>query len=327
MRARSCAWPSWAASCGGYRGADGTEYLWSGDPAVWKGVSPVLFPAIGALKGGGATIAGAFYPVPRHGFARELPMRVTEQGEDFVTLTLTETPETKRLYPFAFALSVTHRLCGDGFETRFTVENHAGRPMPFLIGGHPAFACPVGGQGRFEDYVLRFEKPEDGRVSLCDLATHLIDRTAPAPLEADMRTLPLRHADYDRIDTFIFDGLSSRAVDLVHRETGRGVRLSLTCPCWPCGPCRAKTPPTSAWSRGRACPPARTKPAASRTSPTTFPSAWGRPSPAATACACSDPEKKRGPGEKPALRGRACVHHSLSSYPKVRKSSGRLRQS
>ena len=190
----------------------------------------MLFPAIGALKGGGATIAGAFYPVPRHGFARELPFRVTEQGEDFVTLTLTETPETKRLYPFAFALSVTHRLCGDGFETRFTVENHAGRPMPFLIGGHPAFACPVGGQGRFEDYVLRFEKPEDGRVSLCDLATHLIDRTAPAPLEADMRTLPLRHADYDRIDTFIFDGLSSRAVDLVHRETGRGVRLSFDMP-------------------------------------------------------------------------------------------------
>ena len=71
-----------------YRGADGIEYLWSGDPAVWKGVSPVLFPAIGALRDGGATIAGAFYPVPRHGFARELPFRVTEQGEDFVTLTL-----------------------------------------------------------------------------------------------------------------------------------------------------------------------------------------------------------------------------------------------
>ena len=52
---------------------------------------------------------------------------------------------------------------------------------------------------QLELYVLRFEKPEDGHVSLCDLATHLVDRTAPAPLEADMRTLPLRHADYDRM--------------------------------------------------------------------------------------------------------------------------------
>ena len=75
----------------GYRAASGTEYLWSGDPAVWKGVSPVLFPAIGALKDGGATIEGTFYPVPRHGFARDLPFRVSEQGEDFFTLTHTET--------------------------------------------------------------------------------------------------------------------------------------------------------------------------------------------------------------------------------------------
>ena len=214
----------------GYRGPDGTEYLWSGDPMVWKGVSPVLFPAIGALKDSGAAIEGTFYPVPRHGFAREMPFRVSEQGEDFVTLTLSETAETKRLYPFAFALSVTHRLCVDGFETRFTVENHTGRPMPFLLGGHPAFACPVGGEGRFEDYVLRFEKPESGRVSLCSLDTHLVDRGGQAPLEADGRTLPLRHEDYDRIDTFIFDGLSSRAVDLVHRDTGRGIRLSFDMP-------------------------------------------------------------------------------------------------
>ena len=214
----------------GYRDAAGTEYLWSGDPAVWKGVSPVLFPAIGALRDGGASIAGVRYPVPRHGFARELPFRVSEQGDDFITLTLTETAETTRLYPFDFALNVTHRLCADGFETRFTVENHTGRDMPFLIGGHPAFACPVGGEGRFEDYVLRFEKPEDGHVSLCDLATHLVDRTASAPREADMRTLPLRHADYDRFDTFIFDGLKSRSVDLVHRETGHGIRLSFDMP-------------------------------------------------------------------------------------------------
>ena len=56
---------------------------------------------------------------------------------------VTETAETKRLYPFDFALNVTHRLCADGFETRFTVENHTGRDMPFLIGGHPAFAGPL----------------------------------------------------------------------------------------------------------------------------------------------------------------------------------------
>ena len=75
----------------GYRGPDGTEYLWSGDPMVWKGVSPVLFPAIGALKDGGAAIEGTFYPVPRPGFARELPLRVSAPGEDSAPLPPRET--------------------------------------------------------------------------------------------------------------------------------------------------------------------------------------------------------------------------------------------
>lgn len=31
--------------------ADGYEFLWSGDPAVWSGRSPLLFPIVGKLKG------------------------------------------------------------------------------------------------------------------------------------------------------------------------------------------------------------------------------------------------------------------------------------
>ena len=30
-------------------GADGTEYLWQGDPAFWTGRSPILFPFVGRL--------------------------------------------------------------------------------------------------------------------------------------------------------------------------------------------------------------------------------------------------------------------------------------
>ena len=101
-------------------------------------------------------------PVPRHGFARGAALPRHRAGRRLHHLTLTETAETRRLYPFDFALSVTHRLCGDGFETRFTVENHTGRDMPFLIGGHPASPVPWAGRAAFEDYVLRFEKPEDG---------------------------------------------------------------------------------------------------------------------------------------------------------------------
>ena len=204
---------------------NGRERLWSGDPAVWKGVSPVLFPAIGVMKNGGATIGGAFYAVPRHGFVRDLPFEVTERGEDFVTLTLEENADTLKVYPFRFALSVTHRFLPNGFETRFTVENHSDRPMPFMLGGHPGFACPTASDEAFEDYVLRFEKPENGDTLLCT-REHTLSGAEKAPFEADGRTLPLRYADFDRLDTFIFAGLESRSVELVNPATGHGLRFS-----------------------------------------------------------------------------------------------------
>lgn len=208
-----------------YRGADGRERLWSGDPACWAGVSPVLFPAIGAVKDGVITIAGKPYAVPRHGFARDRAFAVTERGDDFVTLTLSQTPETKAVYPFDFALSVTHRFLANGFETRFTVENHTGRDMPFMIGGHPAFACPMADGERFEDYVVRFHQPETGVHTLCDGPGRLMMGAETAGLGPDSRTLRLNHADFDRLDTYIFEGLKSRGVDLLNPQTGRGLRF------------------------------------------------------------------------------------------------------
>lgn len=208
-----------------YQDAQGRERLWCGDAAVWKGVSPVLFPAIGALKDGGAAFEGRRYAVPRHGFARDLPFEVTEQGEDFVTLTLEDNEETRKVYPYRFGLSVTHRFVPNGFETRFTVENHSGREMPFLIGGHPGFACPMEEGERFEDYVVRFEKPEEGVLAVCG-EKGLLYGEGRAPLTPDGRDLPLRHEDFDRLDTYIFAGLKSRRVELINPATGRGVRLS-----------------------------------------------------------------------------------------------------
>lgn len=39
--------------------ADGTEFLWQGDPAYWSGQAPVLFPICGSLRGDEARIGAA----------------------------------------------------------------------------------------------------------------------------------------------------------------------------------------------------------------------------------------------------------------------------
>ena len=210
--------------------ADGRDWLWRGSAESWKSSAPVLFPAIGALKDGGATIAGTFYPVPRHGFAKFQHFELLEQGDDFATFALSQNEETKKVYPFDFLLKVTYRFLANGFEARFAVENRSEKDMPFLIGGHPGFNCPMKDGEAFEDYVLVFEKEETVETQLNNNAAHNLDGTEPVPFEADRRTLPLKHSDFDRLDTYILSGLNSRAVELIHKDTRKGIRFSFDMP-------------------------------------------------------------------------------------------------
>ena len=52
------------------RRKDGYEYLWQGDPAIWPGQAPILFPIVGSLAEERYWLGGQPYQMPRHGFAR-----------------------------------------------------------------------------------------------------------------------------------------------------------------------------------------------------------------------------------------------------------------
>ena len=93
---------------------------------------------------GQVRFGGKAYPLSNHGFVRDMVFEVKEVGEDFCTLQLRETPETLAQYPFPFTLTVKHSLLDQGFSTELWVKNTGREPMPFALGGHPGFACPMG---------------------------------------------------------------------------------------------------------------------------------------------------------------------------------------
>lgn len=208
-----------------YQTADGRERLWCGNTTAWNGVAPVLFPAIGAIKDGTACFGGNAYATPRHGFAKQMAFQLQEQGADFCSLTITDTPDTLAVYPFAFTLTVTHRLLEKGFVTEFRVFNPNAETMHFCLGGHPGFTCPMQDGEAFEDYIVRFEKKEQGTLRKC-IPDGLLREEEWADLGEDGQTLALRYGDFDARDTFIFLGLESRKVELVHKDTGKGMRFS-----------------------------------------------------------------------------------------------------
>ncbi len=207
-----------------FKGSDGREVMWQADPEVWGNHAPVLFPVCGMPKDERVIIDSVAYPMAKHGFTRNPEFEVARVGVDFVDLVLTPTEESRPQYPFDFAFHVVYTLRENGFRTDFVVENRSDRTMPFCVGGHPGFIVPMEAGAAYTDYQLVFPREESGRNLLVP-GGQLVNGEEIIPLDGG-RVLPLSHELFDERDALVFADFKSRSVDLVHRDTGRGIRFS-----------------------------------------------------------------------------------------------------
>ena len=138
------------------RVSDDREYMWCGDPKYWGRTSPVLFPFVGAPRNKEYRYEGKTYAMGQHGFARdmEFELELSEQGSIWFVLSSTE--ETYAKYPFHFKLHIGYELRENEVQVLWKVENTDSRPMYFSIGAHPAFLCPIHGEGDKLGYGLKF---------------------------------------------------------------------------------------------------------------------------------------------------------------------------
>ena len=158
--------------------ADGQSWLWDGDAAFWGGRSPVLFPMVGKAPGDHIAIKGQRYPMGQHGFARRSAFELVAQGADFCTHELTSSVASRVVYPFDFALRITHRLAGRSVVVTADVTNTGHELMPFGIGFHPAFVWPLPGcEG--QTHSVRLDN--GGEPALVRLSGGLVQ---PEPLES-----------------------------------------------------------------------------------------------------------------------------------------------
>ena len=198
------------------------EYLWQGDPAFWSGRAPLLFPICGRLFGGTYRHEGRRFEMGIHGFARHCDFAAERLSETALRLTLRPSPETRRAYPFDFALTVEYRLDGAMLACEARVDNPGPGPLPFAFGAHPGFNVPLAGAGAFEDWELAFDEPCSPDRFLLSDACFQTGRKAPFALEGG-RTLRLRHDLFDR--DAIFLSRTSGAVTLRSARTERFVRV------------------------------------------------------------------------------------------------------
>lgn len=205
------------------RTADGTEYLWQGDPAYWPDRAPTLFPFIGRLTQNRYRCYGTEYPMGIHGFAAQSPFTLSEISSSHMTLELASSSETLAQYPFAFLLRITYRLEKNSLQVSYEIENRSERIMPFAIGGHPGFRVPLAEGEHFQDYILEFSQCcQPDRVGFTP-AVYLSGQDAPYPLEEDRR-IRLRHDLFDE-DAIVLKNMD-RQIALHSVKTGRGVTIS-----------------------------------------------------------------------------------------------------
>ena len=193
----------------------GLDLMWSGDPAIWGRVCPVLFPIVGRAANDEVRVDKAAHPIGRHGFAATCRFRLTERGTDYVRLELRDGPETRGAWPFPFRLSIVWRLTPETLAARVEVENTGSRAMPYAFGLHPGFAWPFAATDRRGHEVV-FSRNEQAAVPEITPDGYITDACRPVPM--DGRRLLLDALRFDEALCFL-EAASDR---LTFRAPGGG---------------------------------------------------------------------------------------------------------
>lgn len=201
-----------------------TEYLWQGDAKYWVGQAPVCFPITGVLPNGEMEAFGKRCTMKRHGVARINPFEVLEQHKNSVTFVQRSDENTKRDFPFDYELKIKYTINGDTVTNEYIVSNTGEDKLPFVIGGHPAFNCPLTKNEKFEDYKVVFDKKITKPCLRPDHHTGLVNVFEKFDEMHGGDTLSLVHELFEEKDALIFENCEAKSATLIGKS-GKGVKI------------------------------------------------------------------------------------------------------
>ena len=209
---------------------DGVEYLWQGDPTYWSGQAPVLFQICGSVRNDTVVYENKdgsheIGKIPRHGLVRKKEFDLVDQTDNSVTFAIEDTEEMYENYPYHFRLEITYIVTGKTIRTEYKIYNkESEKSMPYFIGGHPGFNCPLLADEVYEDYYLEFEEPETCSVPKPFPKTGMLDFKDRSSWLDNQKELGLNY-DLFSYDAVTLDELESRKVALRSRKHDKGLRL------------------------------------------------------------------------------------------------------
>ena len=198
--------------------ATGYEFMWQGNPDIWGGQAPILFPIVGRLIEDKYTLDGKEYEMPKHGFARKMPWEFIGAEDNSMSFRLSDTAETREIYPFEFDLVVTYTLDGATLTVSHDIKNKSDKTMYFSIGAHPAFNCTIGDTLSFDENETLYTEKIDLVKSL-----RLPDKTLVLDNEKDIVVTK----DVFNEDALILSDIKSDNITLNLSEGDRKIIFNL----------------------------------------------------------------------------------------------------
>lgn len=208
---------------------DSVEYLWQGNPEYWSGQAPVLFPICGSVRNNQTIYAdGTKGVIPRHGLVRKENFKLEQLNEDSVIFSIRATDKMIENYPYRFELRIIYTLRDSTVRTTYEITNHGTKnAMPFFIGGHPGFNCPLLEGDEYEDFYLEFDEEETCSVPKSFPENGLLDLLDRTPFLDRQKHLYLDYSIFAH-DAVTLDKLKSRSVSLRSSKHTKGLRLDFT---------------------------------------------------------------------------------------------------
>jgi galactose mutarotase-like enzyme len=198
---------------------DDVNYFWKPEETGTEH----CFPQCGTVPNDVYSYKGKDFPLGMHGFAQNREFSVAEKSESHIIYAFSDDAETINQFPWRFSFQIIYALEKNTLKTTYRIENRDISEMFFSVGGHPRYACPIGGGTHVEDYAIVFEKPES--IETVVKAYSPIEEIEKR-LSKDGKTLQLDYAMFSK-GCFCFSPYHSAEITLKNDKNGRGMLFHL----------------------------------------------------------------------------------------------------
>lgn len=199
----------------------GRHYMWSGDPAYWGRVSPVLFPIVGRLMNDQYKMDDQTFELTQHGFLRDVNFDLYEETAHTVAFQYESRGRHVKQYPYEFTARIRYELLENGLKISWEIDHDGDDTMYFSIGGHPAFRVPLVEGEQAADYSLTLTPSTEHLPVQYELRNSLVREKGKG---IEIEPIQLRPELFQQ-DAMIFSHINR--VSLTSRA-GHGVEVDLT---------------------------------------------------------------------------------------------------